>query len=82
MKWQKNTGVMPCEAEKIVAVRHYCILDVPPFDYVEPKVWTVGESPCVDIGIVLKNGERHFSISPSMETQRIVDALNAWEERK
>ena len=115
MKWQKNTGVMPCEGDRYVKVKHrdgrysgpiracscmwyddgavhrithYCILEVPPFDYEEPKVWQlrgvrckVGgvishEIECSDGGIITVNNAK------SKQVGRIIDALNAMEESK
>lgn len=113
MKWQKNTGVMPCSPGEIVSTRHkdgglqlhkcrassvawdltdsnhtyyiHKVDDAPEYDYVEPKVWTVGPHP-LEGGIrsVLKNGEYQFGVTWGRDEHRLdylIDALNAMEER-
>ena len=110
MKWQKNTGVMPCEGETYVEIRystgqewigkarcqewdlreeehvtHWCIAERVPFDYVEPKVWTVefgGNGNWIDVN---KNGTNIYQILRKDRAfhaiDYLIDALYAWEER-
>jgi hypothetical protein len=110
MKWQKNSGVMPCEGRvKVrfkdgsydiddgyrydwdtdlpnnVTITHYCIGEVtyPPFDYVEPKVWTVHAK--VDALAINKHGVTIYNVARNSGSRAaidyLIDALNAMEER-
>jgi len=111
MKWQKNTGVMPCDFRGVVAImyddelhsvaiandvrweivdgltniEYYCIIgDMPPFDYVEPKVWTVEDAYAANTYRILKNGSPAYVYMVLCERHHIdhlADALNAMEER-
>jgi hypothetical protein len=108
MKWQKNTGAMPCEGEREVKVRfrggsesigqakfwawyireashdivYYCLPEYVPFDYAEPKVWTVeneGGQP------YLYKNKRFYAVFSSALTEsevKVVEAaLNAMDGR-
>jgi hypothetical protein len=111
MKWQKNTGVMPCDFRAAVAIlyddrlhtvaiandvrweivdgltniEYYCVIgDMPPFDYVEPKVWTVDYNATGGI-LIKKLGYTVFDIARNSgslaASDYLLDALNAMEER-
>jgi hypothetical protein len=64
-------------------ITHYCILETPPFDYVEPKVWTVEEVGTAAHLKAMKNGRCEFTVYSSSRAYRqfIEDALNEKEER-
>jgi hypothetical protein len=64
-------------------ITHYCILEVPPpFDYVEPKVWTV-KPRRINFIALHKRGEYQGMLHDiSLDvTNKILDALNQMEER-
>ncbi len=65
-------------------ITHYCFGEVtyPPFDYVEPKVWTVEVSELSDAHFS-QHGEFRFSIINDTYSmwQEVLTALNAMEER-
>jgi hypothetical protein len=111
MKWQKNTGVMPCDLRSVVAItyddklhsvaiandvrweivdsltniEYYCIIgDMPNFDYVEPKVWTV-QYEGSGLWKIYRLGVPRFAVHVLEDDDNsrglILDALNAMEER-
>jgi hypothetical protein len=63
-------------------IMYWCRIVSPPFDYVEPKVWTVEVD---DFGTaVLRNGKKLFRITyvhAEYSEDYLIDALNAMEER-
>jgi len=65
-------------------VTHYC-LEPPPFDYVEPKVWTVEDDKSNEQLHIQKHGETVYSVEKTMQTcfamQILLETLNAMEER-
>ena len=64
-------------------ITHYCIIEHVPFDYVEPKVWTVEDDDRTRTHVFKRNGVATLRVENLGwgYVSELLDALNAMEER-